>query len=105
VKALGRGFSGAPFKTFTIRFRTAMEGGIHLSGHRESEVSKCTIFFWVNKNLLRQTQRIRRGKGNPKGNLQLHLRPNKRGHNTSKNKTNQHNKTKQGALSIMEDIF
>ncbi|XP_062160231.1 uncharacterized protein LOC133867469 [Alnus glutinosa] len=38
VKALGRGFSGAPFKTFTIRFRTAMEGGIHLSGHRESEV-------------------------------------------------------------------
>jgi hypothetical protein len=51
VKALGRGFSGAPFKTFTIRFRTAMEGGIHLSGHRESEVSKCTIFFWVNKNL------------------------------------------------------
>uniref|UniRef100_A0A0R5QMQ8 holo-[acyl-carrier-protein] synthase n=2 Tax=Salvia miltiorrhiza TaxID=226208 RepID=A0A0R5QMQ8_SALMI len=27
VKALGKGFSGAPFKTFTIRFRAVMEGG------------------------------------------------------------------------------
>ncbi|KAB1222588.1 4'-phosphopantetheinyl transferase [Morella rubra] len=37
VKALGRGFSAAPFKTFTIRFRAAMERAIHLSGHRDSE--------------------------------------------------------------------
>jgi hypothetical protein len=43
VKALGRGFSATPFKTFTIRFRTAMKGGIHLSRHRDSEVSKCTF--------------------------------------------------------------
>ncbi|XP_050285456.1 uncharacterized protein LOC126725025 isoform X1 [Quercus robur] len=35
VKALGRGFSAAPFKTFTIRFRTATGG--HLSEHRDSE--------------------------------------------------------------------
>ncbi|XP_065619450.1 uncharacterized protein LOC111998430 isoform X2 [Quercus suber] len=35
VKALGRGFSAAPFKTFTIRFRTATQG--HLSEHRDSE--------------------------------------------------------------------
>ncbi|KAK6139848.1 hypothetical protein DH2020_026423 [Rehmannia glutinosa] len=27
VKALGKGFSGAPFKTFTIRFKGVMEGG------------------------------------------------------------------------------
>ena len=37
MKALGRGFSAAPFKTFTIRFRTATQG--HLSEHRDSEVS------------------------------------------------------------------
>ncbi|XP_030969192.1 uncharacterized protein LOC115989574 isoform X1 [Quercus lobata] len=35
VKALGRGFSAAPFKTFTIRFRTATGG--HLSEYRDSE--------------------------------------------------------------------
>ncbi|KAL0009622.1 hypothetical protein SO802_011124 [Lithocarpus litseifolius] len=35
VKALGRGFSTAPFKTFTIRFRTATRG--HLSERRDSE--------------------------------------------------------------------
>ncbi|KAM3743786.1 hypothetical protein ACB098_06G001400 [Castanea mollissima] len=35
VKALGRGFSAAPFKTFTIRFRTATQG--HLSERRDSE--------------------------------------------------------------------
>ncbi|KAL0000337.1 hypothetical protein SO802_014118 [Lithocarpus litseifolius] len=35
VKALGRGFSAAPFKTFTIRFRTATQG--HLSERRGSE--------------------------------------------------------------------
>ncbi|KAL4618329.1 hypothetical protein ACB092_06G002300 [Castanea dentata] len=35
VKALGRGFSAAPFKTFTIRFRTATQG--HLSERRDSK--------------------------------------------------------------------
>ncbi|XP_041027951.1 uncharacterized protein LOC121267913 [Juglans microcarpa x Juglans regia] len=39
VKALGKGFSAAPFKTFTIRFRTAaMERGIRLPGHSDSEI-------------------------------------------------------------------
>lgn len=37
MKALGRGFSAAPFKTFTIRSRTAIEG--QLSERRDSEVS------------------------------------------------------------------
>jgi len=37
VKALGRGFPTALFKTFTIQFRTAIEG--HLSEPRDSEVS------------------------------------------------------------------
>ncbi|KAF5473873.1 hypothetical protein F2P56_005827 [Juglans regia] len=37
VKALGRGFSAVPFKTFTIWFRTTMEGGIRPPGHGDSE--------------------------------------------------------------------
>ncbi|KAL5740030.1 hypothetical protein ACOSQ2_029210 [Xanthoceras sorbifolium] len=41
VKALGRGFSAAPFKTFTIRSRVATKGGFHLSetlGYEASEI-------------------------------------------------------------------
>ncbi|GMY25254.1 4'-phosphopantetheinyl transferase [Fagus crenata] len=49
VKALGRGFSATPFKTFTIRFRTATEG--HLSGHRDSEVFDIVDSFDDPKNL------------------------------------------------------
>ena len=41
MKALGRGFSATPFKTFTIRFRTATKG--HLSERRDSEVSSLTL--------------------------------------------------------------
>lgn len=38
VKALGRGFSAAPFKTFTIRSRAASKGGSHVSETLDSEV-------------------------------------------------------------------
>ncbi|KAF7147248.1 hypothetical protein RHSIM_Rhsim03G0072000 [Rhododendron simsii] len=39
VKALGRGFSGAPFKTFTIRYQDATRGTCDLSGNLNSEAS------------------------------------------------------------------
>lgn len=42
VKALGRGFSAAPFKNFTIRFRAATEGHLHLSGNSNSKVCHMT---------------------------------------------------------------
>lgn len=38
MKALGRGFSASPFKTFTIQLKAAAKRGIHLSGDVESEV-------------------------------------------------------------------
>lgn len=38
MKALGKGFSSAPFKTFTIRVRDAAKRGLHLSGDIDSEV-------------------------------------------------------------------
>ncbi|KAK9290271.1 hypothetical protein L1049_008438 [Liquidambar formosana] len=38
VKALGRGFSAAPFKTFTIRFRPSTKGGFYVSGNCNSEL-------------------------------------------------------------------
>lgn len=38
MKALGRGFSAAPFKTFTIHTRNATKGGSHLAEDLDSEV-------------------------------------------------------------------
>ncbi|KAL6335335.1 hypothetical protein AAG906_029578 [Vitis piasezkii] len=43
VKALGRGFSAAPFKNFTIRFRAATEGHLHLSGNSNSKASEIIV--------------------------------------------------------------
>ncbi|GMP49886.1 hypothetical protein CsSME_00016709 [Camellia sinensis var. sinensis] len=44
VKALGRGFSGAPFSTFTIRCRAAATGGsFHLSQNSNSEASEIVV--------------------------------------------------------------
>ncbi|KAK1563389.1 hypothetical protein Q3G72_026943 [Acer saccharum] len=43
VKALGRGFSAAPFKTFTIRSRVVTEGGFHLSETQGSEASEIVV--------------------------------------------------------------
>ncbi|CAK9145139.1 unnamed protein product [Ilex paraguariensis] len=36
VKALGRGFSGAPFKTFTLRFRATTTGNLHPLSNSEA---------------------------------------------------------------------
>ncbi|KAL3532106.1 hypothetical protein ACH5RR_005627 [Cinchona calisaya] len=41
VKALGRGFSGAPFNTFTVRFRATTNGSF--SGNSVSEVSEIVV--------------------------------------------------------------
>ncbi|KAI8563002.1 hypothetical protein RHMOL_Rhmol03G0080100 [Rhododendron molle] len=43
VKALGRGFSGAPFKTFTIRYQDATRGTCDLSGNLNSEASEIVV--------------------------------------------------------------
>ncbi|XP_044483742.1 uncharacterized protein LOC123209666 isoform X2 [Mangifera indica] len=43
VKALGRGFSAAPFKTFTLGSRTATIGGFHLSKTLDSEASEIIL--------------------------------------------------------------
>ncbi|XP_016652081.1 PREDICTED: L-aminoadipate-semialdehyde dehydrogenase-phosphopantetheinyl transferase-like [Prunus mume] len=43
VKALGKGFSSAPFKTFTIRVRDAAKRGLHLSGDIDSEISEISV--------------------------------------------------------------
>uniref|UniRef100_A0A7N0UBQ5 holo-[acyl-carrier-protein] synthase n=1 Tax=Kalanchoe fedtschenkoi TaxID=63787 RepID=A0A7N0UBQ5_KALFE len=36
VKALGRGFSGAPFKTFNVRYKTSQKGGCGADDHFDS---------------------------------------------------------------------
>ncbi|KAJ7971574.1 4'-phosphopantetheinyl transferase [Quillaja saponaria] len=43
VKALGKGFSGAPFKTFTIQIRDPINRGIHLPGRIDSEVPEIIV--------------------------------------------------------------
>ncbi|KAI4348951.1 hypothetical protein L6164_009611 [Bauhinia variegata] len=43
VKALGKGFSASPFKTFTIRLRDHMEENIHLPLHMISEVPEIIV--------------------------------------------------------------
>ncbi|XP_058204889.1 uncharacterized protein LOC131318884 isoform X1 [Rhododendron vialii] len=43
VKALGRGFSGAPFKTFTMRYQDATRGTCDLSGNLNSEASEIVV--------------------------------------------------------------
>ncbi|XP_050122931.1 uncharacterized protein LOC126600393 [Malus sylvestris] len=43
VKALGKGFSASPFKTFTIRFRDAAKGGVDSSGDVNSEISEISV--------------------------------------------------------------
>ncbi|PSR98517.1 4'-phosphopantetheinyl transferase [Actinidia chinensis var. chinensis] len=48
VKALGRGFSGAPFKTFTLRYKAAAKGSFHLSGNSNSEASEITVDSFEN---------------------------------------------------------
>lgn len=40
MKALGKGFSGAPFKTFTVRFKAPTRGN-HLSLDTNTEVCYC----------------------------------------------------------------
>ncbi|XP_061374548.1 uncharacterized protein LOC133316788 [Gastrolobium bilobum] len=43
VKALGKGFSASPFKTFTVRFRDHMKGGIHIPPHTISKAPEITV--------------------------------------------------------------
>ncbi|XP_052173095.1 4'-phosphopantetheinyl transferase pptA isoform X2 [Diospyros lotus] len=43
VKALGTGFSGAPFKTFTIRYSTATGGSFHLPWNSDSEACEIVV--------------------------------------------------------------
>ncbi|XP_038720650.1 4'-phosphopantetheinyl transferase ffp-like isoform X2 [Tripterygium wilfordii] len=43
VKALGRGFSAAPFKTFTIQFRAGTKGGRHLSQKLDYETPEIVV--------------------------------------------------------------
>ncbi|KAJ1379837.1 4-phosphopantetheinyl transferase domain [Sesbania bispinosa] len=43
VKALGKGFSASPFKTFTVRFRDHMKGGIHFPPHMISKAPEITV--------------------------------------------------------------
>ncbi|MCD7451172.1 hypothetical protein HAX54_009900 [Datura stramonium] len=43
VKALGRGFSGAPFKTFRIRFGSAIGVSSHLSRTSSAEASEISV--------------------------------------------------------------
>ncbi|XP_019255569.1 PREDICTED: uncharacterized protein LOC109234158 isoform X2 [Nicotiana attenuata] len=43
VKALGRGFSGAPFKTFTVRFGSAIGESPHLSRDSNTEASEISV--------------------------------------------------------------
>ncbi|KAK7278679.1 hypothetical protein RJT34_23714 [Clitoria ternatea] len=43
VKALGKGFSASPFKTFTVRFRDHMKGDICVPPHTISKVPNITV--------------------------------------------------------------
>ncbi|XP_016465321.1 phosphopantetheinyl transferase isoform X7 [Nicotiana tabacum] len=43
VKALGRGFSGAPFKTFTVRFGSGIGESPHLSRYSNTEASEISV--------------------------------------------------------------
>ncbi|XP_009619717.1 uncharacterized protein LOC107809958 isoform X1 [Nicotiana tabacum] len=43
VKALGGGFSGAPFKTFTVRFGSAIGESPHLSRNSNTEASEISV--------------------------------------------------------------
>ncbi|KAK7345324.1 hypothetical protein VNO77_15926 [Canavalia gladiata] len=43
VKALGKGFSASPFKTFTVRLRDHMEGGIHDPPHMICKIPDFTV--------------------------------------------------------------
>ncbi|KAF5195876.1 4'-phosphopantetheinyl transferase superfamily [Thalictrum thalictroides] len=43
VKALGRGFSAAPFKTFTIRFRSNSRSSFIMSGDSNSKASEIVV--------------------------------------------------------------
>ncbi|KAL6998040.1 hypothetical protein U1Q18_008166 [Sarracenia purpurea var. burkii] len=56
VKALGRGFSGAPFKTFTIRDKSAAKGSFHLSGNINSEESEIIVDSLDNSNFTNNWQ-------------------------------------------------
>nr|GMD86800.1 4'-phosphopantetheinyl transferase HetI [Ipomoea batatas] len=47
VKALGIGFSGAPFNTFTIRFKNSVGGSSHLSLNSDSKVDHTISFSRV----------------------------------------------------------
>lgn len=46
VKALGKGFSGAPFKTFTIRLGNAIGEHFHLFQNSSAEVYAITVTFY-----------------------------------------------------------
>ncbi|XP_070667658.1 uncharacterized protein [Malus domestica] len=56
VKALGKGFSASPFKTFTIRFRDAAKGGVDSSGDVDSEMSEISVEPFGPVNLTRNWQ-------------------------------------------------
>ncbi|XP_019164931.1 PREDICTED: uncharacterized protein LOC109161070 isoform X1 [Ipomoea nil] len=48
VKALGIGFSGAPFNTFTIRFRNSVGGSSHPSLNSDSKASEIAVDYLDN---------------------------------------------------------
>ncbi|XP_042477673.1 uncharacterized protein LOC122059032 [Macadamia integrifolia] len=58
VKALGRGFSAAPFNTFTIRFRPTSNSGLHhVNGDSDSQASEIVVeAFEDPKNLTNNWQ-------------------------------------------------
>ncbi|KAK9921309.1 hypothetical protein M0R45_029824 [Rubus argutus] len=56
VKALGRGFSASPFKTFTIQLKAAAKRGIYLSRDVESEISEISVDSLGSENLTNNWQ-------------------------------------------------
>ncbi|CAK9143533.1 unnamed protein product [Ilex paraguariensis] len=52
VKALGRGFSGAPFKTFAIQFRATKTGNLHPSGNLKFMASEIVVESFDDSTIL-----------------------------------------------------
>ncbi|XP_062005227.1 uncharacterized protein LOC133722355 [Rosa rugosa] len=56
VKALGRGFSASPFKTFTIRLKAAAKRGIPLSEELDSKISEISVESLGSEDLTKNWQ-------------------------------------------------
>nr|GLL46229.1 uncharacterized protein LOC109161070 isoform X2 [Ipomoea trifida] len=51
VKALGIGFSGAPFNTFTIRFKNSVGGSSHLSLNSDSKAYEIAVDYLDSRHI------------------------------------------------------